>query len=67
MMTELDKQPQVTSTIAGDDGEAMGKSQENDPKSPSEEIKTPADAGWYVAVVRVNCEIKIAQSIQEST
>ena len=66
MMKETNIQSQVTSTIAGDDGEAMAKSEENAkkmaPKTPNEGLEKPADAGWYVAVVRVNCEMKIADS-----
>ena len=68
MMKEINIQSQVTSTIAGDDGEAMGKSEENAkemaPKKPNEGLKKPDDAGWYVAVVRVNCETRIADSIR---
>ena len=55
MMKEINIQSQVTSTIAGDDGEAMAKSEENAkkmaPKTPNEGLEKPADAGWYVAVV----------------
>ena len=68
MMKETNIQSQVTSTIAGDDGEAMAKSEENAkkmaPKTPNEGLEKPADAGWYVAVVRVNCETRIADSIR---
>ena len=68
MMKETNIQSQVTSTIAGDDGEAMAKSEENAkemaPKKPNEGLKKPDDAGWYVAVVRVNCETRIADSIR---
>ena len=66
MMKETNIQSQVTSTIAGDDGEAVAKSEENTkklaPKMPNEGLEKPADAGWYVAVVRVNCETRIADS-----
>ena len=55
---------QVTSTNAGDDGEAVAKSEERAKKKPNEGLEKPDDAGWYVAVVRVNCEMKIAESIQ---
>ena len=68
MMKETNIQSQVTSTIAGDDGEAMAKSEENAkemaPKKPNEGLIKPDDAGWYVAVVRVNCETRIADSIR---
>ena len=61
-------QSQVTSTIAGDDGEAVEKSEQNAkkkvPEKPNEGLEKPADAGWYVAVVRVNCETRIADSIR---
>ena len=33
-------------------------------KKPNEGLKKPDDAVWYVAVVRVNCETRIADSIQ---
>ena len=68
MMKETNIHSQVTSTIAGDDGEAMAKSEENAkemaPQKPNEGLKKPDDAGWYVAVVRVNCETRIADSIR---
>ena len=68
MMKETNIHSQVTSTIAGDDGEAMAKSEENAkemaPKKPNEGLKKPDDAGWYMAVVRVNCETRIADSIR---
>ena len=55
----------VTSTNAGDDGEAVSKSPPatsfKSTQTPSKPIKT----GWYVAVVRVNCEKRIATDIQE--
>ena len=55
MMKETNIQPQDTSTIAGNDGEAMGKSEENAKKmaskKPNEGLNKPDDAGWYVAVV----------------
>ena len=34
------------------------------PKKPNEGLEKPADAGWYVAVVRVNGETRIADSIR---
>ena len=68
MMKETNIQSQVTSTIAGDDGEAVAKSEQNAKKKvlekPNEGLEKPADAGWYVAVVRVNCETRIADSIR---
>ena len=68
MMKETNIHSQVTSTIAGDDGEAVAKSEQNAkkkvPEKPNEGLEKPADAGWYVAVVRVNCETRIADSIR---
>lgn len=68
MMKETNIHSQVTSTIAGDDGEAVAKSDQNAkkkvPEKPNEGLEKPADAGWYVAVVRVNCETRIADSIR---
>ena len=68
MMKETNIHSQVTSTIAGDDGEAVAKSEVNAkkkvPEKPNEGLEKPADAGWYVAVVRVNCETRIADSIR---
>ena len=52
MMKETNIQSQVTSTIAGDDGEAMAKSEENAkkmaPKTPNEGLEKPAmqDGMW---------------------
>ena len=44
MMKETNIQPQVTSTIVGNDGEAVGKSEENAKemafKKPNEYLKT---------------------------
>ena len=60
MMKETNIQSQVTSTVAGDDGEAVAKSEQNAKKKvlekPNEGLEKPADAGWYVAVVRVKRE-----------
>ena len=57
--------PQITSTTAGDDGEAMGKTLKTMvKKEPNQGLDRPDDSGWYVAVVRVNCELKIAKAIQ---
>ena len=50
MMKETNIQSQVTSTIAGDDGEAMGKSEENAKKMASkkpEGLNKPDNAGWH--------------------
>ena len=54
-MTETKVQPQVTSTIAGDDGEAMARSE----GYVAENGFTATDPmHWYVACVRVNFEKK---------
>ena len=67
-MNDKKVQPQVTAPNAGDDGEAVAKSQgkakKKVVKKPNEGLDEPDDASWYVAVVRVNCEVKIAKSIQ---
>lgn len=54
---------QVTSPAAGDDGEAVPSPQQSTDAGASSEPPIPYDAGWYVAVVRCNCEVAIAQSI----
>lgn len=55
----------VTSTNAVDDGEAVSKT----PVSPSslmeESPLKPSVSGWYVAVVRTNCERRIASYIEK--
>ena len=59
-------QPNVAAPIVGDDGEAkkqQAKKKKEEIK-PNDGLRKPDDAGWYVAVVRVNCEVKIAKSIQ---
>ena len=52
MMKETNIQSKVTSAIAGDDGEAMGKSEENAKKmaskKPNEGLKKPDDADTYI-------------------
>lgn len=55
----------ATSTIAGDDGEAEQKTKYNPISVSSKKAQKPQDAGWYVAVVRVDCEKKIAADIQQ--
>lgn len=54
----------VTSTIAGDDGEAMGKTAKKLSSDTPQRIVKPPNTGWYVAVVRVNCEKRISADIQ---
>lgn len=66
-MNETKIQTNVTSTTVGDGGEAVAKSEEKTKiVKPNEGLNPPKDAGWYVAVVRVNCEEKIAKSIQSN-
>ena len=71
-VTKIEKQ--VPAPIAGDDGEAMAES-EKMPFSQRDleqleisenEAFMPDDAGWYVAVVRCNCEKKIADAIKSN-
>ena len=68
MIKETNILPLVTSTQAGDGGETMAKNEEKatgeEHEKANEGLEKPSDAGWYVAVVRVNCEIRIAESIQ---
>ena len=55
---------QVSATQMGDDGEAVLKNPQNEAFGHENEPKMPDDAGWYVAVVRCNCENTIAKSIE---
>ena len=57
--------PTITSTIAGDDGEAVVKIQESVVQELAGSLLKPASLGWYVAVVRMNCEKRIASYIQD--
>ena len=54
---------QVPPPHAGDDGEAVLKSPQNKVSEDENEPQMPDDAGWYVAVVRCNCEKRIAEAI----
>ena len=53
----------VPAPQTGDDGEAVSKTPQNEALEAQIEPKMPDDAGWYVAVVRCNCENTIAKSI----
>lgn len=54
----------VPSPNVGDDGGAVSESPETElPVSP-QKPDIPKDAGWFVAVVRCNCEKKTATSIE---
>ena len=63
---------QVLSPMSGDNGEAVAESEKmsllklqvKQLENPSTELVMPEDAGWYVAVVRCNCEKRIADDIQ---
>lgn len=61
--TLLDKK--IAAPNAGDDGEAMGGTPENVVPAITEAPVKPGDAGWFVAVVRCNCELKIADAIRD--
>ena len=63
-MDAIEIRPNMTSPNAGDGGEAVPKSKEKAKTQPNAGLEKPGDAGWYVAVVRVNCEEKIANAIQ---
>ena len=54
----------VPPTLIGDDGEAVSKKMKNEAPEAQIELKMPDDAGWYVAVVRCNCENTIGRSIE---
>ncbi len=60
-MTDTKMQPQVTSTHAGDGGEAVAESKETVAGSP---VATTGSMHWYVACVRVNCEKKTKAAIE---
>lgn len=55
---------QVSAPQVGDGGEAVLKNPQNEAFGHENEPKMPDDAGWYVAVVRCNCENTIAKSIE---
>lgn len=55
----------VPASLAGDDGEAVSKNPQNEASEVQNEPKMPDNAGWYVAVVRCNCENTIGQSISD--
>lgn len=55
---------QVPSPIAGDDGEAVLSGLQTEVIAKPQLLDIPVDAGWYVAVVRCNCEAAIAEIIK---
>lgn len=50
--------------MSGDGGEAVSKGTKTELSDTQKTLEKPEDAGWFVAVVRVNCERRIAESIQ---
>lgn len=54
----------VAAPIAGDDGEAVEITSVASLANPEGILEKPVDSGWFVAVVRCNCERKIAASIE---
>lgn len=56
---------QVSAPAIGDDGEAMVKNEQDEATKQQDEPKMPKNAGWYVAVVRCNCENTIAETIYD--
>lgn len=55
---------QVSAPQMGDDGEAVLKNLQNEALGHENEPKMPDDAGWYVAVVRCNCENTIGKTLE---
>lgn len=55
---------QASSPQMGDDGEAVLKNPQNEAFGHENEPKMPGDAGWYVAVVRCNCENTIGKTLE---
>lgn len=55
---------QVSAPQMGDDGEAVLKNPQNEACGAENEPKMPDDAGWYVAVVRCNCENTIGKTLE---
>lgn len=55
---------QASAPQMGDDGEAVLKNPPNEALGHENEPKMPDDAGWYVAVVRCNCENTIGKTLE---
>ena len=55
---------QVPTPQIGDDGEAVLKNPQNEAFGHENEPQMPDDAGWYVAVVRCNCENTIGKTLE---
>ena len=62
-MNENNIKDYITNPSEGCGGKAVEEISEGRSKGADETLEKPADAGWYVAVVRSNCERKIASSI----
>ena len=54
----------VPAPQVGDDGEAVSRTPQNKVSEVPIGPKMPDNVGWYVAVVRCNCENTIAQAIE---
>lgn len=54
----------VPAPMIGDDGEAVSKISQNEALESQNELKMPDDAGWYVAVVRCNCENTMGKTLE---
>ena len=55
---------QVTAPTAGDGGEAVSGGHQAVSADAPVKQDIPRDAGWFVAVVRCNCEVAIGRSIE---
>ena len=62
-MNENNIKNTITNPSEGCGGEAVEEISEGRCMGADETLEKPDDAGWYVAVVRSNCERKIASSI----
>ena len=65
-MNENNIQDNITNPSEGCGGEAVGVSSVGSFLGTVEDQEKPADAGWFVAVVRCNCERKIAAAMEIS-
>lgn len=54
----------VSAPQIGDDGEAVSKNKQKEALGTENEPQMPKDAGWYVAVVRCNCENTIGKTLE---
>ena len=63
-MNENNIQDTITNPSEGCGGEAVEITSVGSFLGTAEDQEKPADAGWFVAVVRCNCERKIAAAIE---